>query len=434
MSSFSTLGVSLLYLLGNFIGGARANTVVSTRLPTKIPTKAPVKPSFPPVKVPYLVGQLVHFGNDIGLNVSLQGLLVGSSLALSSDGQILAVNAVPDAEGGSGKVLIYRFNNATRLWTPYGSPLVGPNHFGTQLALSRDSKTLAVTTYPQTLNDTSYVNVYHYVSNQWTQLGDTLQVSYNASKSVSLSSNGTILAIGSFGLYFGDEGRLDVYKWSGTAWIRLGKPLFGGLSPFEGWGYGVALSADGTTLASTGRNAEGSVSVFRRNKAGNWVAFGKEILCDYGTFLSQDFCVGDGEPSLSADGLQLSLSYTRRTVNYTSSSTFKFVFTKGFRVFGYNSTIKDWQQVGPSVNASGLELGTSISDSGTRVAVNGIYNVGYARVYQQAGTGSSARWLQVGKNINGGQRVTLSGDGSTIAVQMYLNESISFVRTYQVVA
>lgn len=417
---------------------------VHSTTPTKSSGHAPSnKPTPLPTSAIPPVGRLAKFGNVLGLNETLHGLSVGSSLALSFDGQILAVNAqenFPYSKDMSGKVLVYQFNSSTKLWMPYGSPLHGPNNFGNQLALSHDGKVLAVTTLSLTPNETSGVQVFHFESNEWTQRGTALQVSYNEFKSVALSSNGTILAIGSAA--FGGGGRVDVYQWSAGSWRRFGQQLDGGGSPFLAWGFMVTLSADGNTLASSGRVNGGAVSVFRRNTRGMWVAFGKDILCQYGTHTSSDFCVGDGTSTLSANGLRVSVSFTRETLTQYHNELIP-NFTKGFRVFDYNTTLQDWQQVGPSVNGSGLELGVSMSDAGTRIAVNGHEYGGYARVYysyqnptwhQQNGSGNSlsTQWIQVGQDLKTGRHVALSGDGNTLAVSYELNVNVSYVVTYRV--
>ena len=81
--------------------------------------------------------------------------------------------------------------------------------------------------------------------------------------SVSLSSDGTTLAIGAAGNdgSFKNSGHVRVYSWNGSSWNKLGADI-DGESADDNFGGSVSLSSDGTTLAvgATGNDGNGTNS------------------------------------------------------------------------------------------------------------------------------------------------------------------------------
>ena len=69
--------------------------------------------------------------------------------------------------------------------------------------------------------------------------------------SVSLSADGTIVAIGAFlndGVNGTDSGHVRIFKWNGSAWNQVGSDIDGDAA--GDWsGNSVSLSADGTIVA-----------------------------------------------------------------------------------------------------------------------------------------------------------------------------------------
>ena len=87
----------------------------------------------------------------------------------------------------------------------------------------------------------------------WNQLGNTIigeSAGDRAGSSVSLSSDGTVLAIGA---YENDgngnnSGHTRLYQWNGTAWVQLGNDIDGEYT-LDYSGCSVRLSSDGTLVA-----------------------------------------------------------------------------------------------------------------------------------------------------------------------------------------
>ena len=97
------------------------------------------------------------------------------------------------------------------------------------------------------------MRVYKYNGTAWTKLGADINgeaADDQSGYSVSLSSDGTIVAIGAhYNDGSGDAaGHVRVYKYNGTAWTKLGGDIDGeAVGDYSG--YSVSLSSDGTIVA-----------------------------------------------------------------------------------------------------------------------------------------------------------------------------------------
>ena len=248
--------------------------------------------------------------------------------------------------------------------TQVGSNLTGTNHHvWSSVALSNDGSIVAVS---WTTHDSNrgMVQVFQNVSNVWTQLGSDIlgQATENYFGSgVDLSSDGTIIAIGGMKHSSNNKnrnGHVQIYQWNGTAWVQLGADIVGN-NHIEEIGHKLSISSDGTVVAFGTYHNANLIRVYEWNGSA-WVQKGTDI-------------VGD----LSSDKFGRSLS----------------ISNDGTRIL-VGAPQKD--NLGPA---------------------NGSY--GYVSVYDWNGSA----WTQVGSNINGvvldnefGVAVSLSGDGSTLAV------------------
>jgi hypothetical protein len=116
------------------------------------------------------------------------------------------------------------------------------------------------------------VRLYQWSGAAWNQLGEDIdgEAEYDQSgDSVSLSSDGTIVAIGANGNdgNGGASGHVRLYQWSGAAWTQLGGDIDGEAAN-DMSGQSISLSSDGTIVAigavwndGNGSNA-GHVRVF----------------------------------------------------------------------------------------------------------------------------------------------------------------------------
>ena len=176
----------------------------------------------------------------------------GASVALSSDGQTLAVGAPYNDGNGSdaGHVRVYAWNGSA--WTRMGADIDGYSELGVSVALSSDGKTLAVGEYEydmMTSANNGRAMVYAWNGSAWTPrdsvLGDWGD-DY-AGFSLALSSDGQTLAVGSPG-HDSASGHVRVYAWNGSIWKKKGGDI-DGEAMLDFSGTSVALSSDGQTLA-----------------------------------------------------------------------------------------------------------------------------------------------------------------------------------------
>ena len=103
----------------------------------------------------------------------------GSSVALSSDGSTVAIGAhLNDGNGtDAGHVRIYK--NISGTWTQQGSDIDGENEgheSGWSVALSSDGSIVAIGADCNGFNDSNsgYVRVYKNTSGTWTQIGSDI--------------------------------------------------------------------------------------------------------------------------------------------------------------------------------------------------------------------------------------------------------------------
>jgi hypothetical protein len=209
----------------------------------------------------------------------------GRSVDLSSDGSILAFGAPNTTVNGSffaGKVKV--FENQNNTWVQRGADIEGDGaviKFGQSVSLSDDGNIVAVGQTGDPINsnptDTGRVKVYEFVNNQWVQLGNTIFGTMGRDEfgyQVSLSADGNILAIGTFG-----KGEVKVYELLNGVWTQIGNTLVGN-STGDLFGFSLSLTSDGNTLVVGARSINagpGSAYIFE-NQGGNWVLVHDPIL------------------------------------------------------------------------------------------------------------------------------------------------------------
>ncbi|MGI9555205.1 MAG: hypothetical protein ACR2M6_04435 [Vampirovibrionia bacterium] len=172
-----------------------------------------------------------------------QGDESGYSVSLSADGSVVAIGATLNDGANkidSGHVRVYRYNpNKTRAVTEQSASNYGPigwdrigddidgeavtDKTGTSVTLSADGSIVAIGATDnngQAGSDSGHVRVYEYNGSSWEQKGLDIDGEAQGDKSgnsVSLSADGSILAIGApFNSGNGDKsGHARVYKFTG---------------------------------------------------------------------------------------------------------------------------------------------------------------------------------------------------------------------------
>ena len=113
-------------------------------------------------------------------------------------------------------------------------------------------------------DNSGHVRVYNFDGNAWVQQGADIDGEAAGDRSglaVSLSSDGTTVAIGAYGNdgNGADSGHVCVYNFDGTAWVQQGADIDGEAAGDRvgSGGVSVSLSSDGSTVAIGARGNDG---------------------------------------------------------------------------------------------------------------------------------------------------------------------------------
>lgn len=265
-------------------------------------------------------GEWAQLGADIEGDSALD--YAGYSVALSADGKRVAVGNPTQFQPEKGIVKVYDWDGSN--WIRVGSPVVGrhlSDKFGRAVALSADGNRLAINApYDSTGGygfGTGVVRVYEWSNIDWVQIGEDLS-GKNAGdlfgSSIAFSADGKRIAANVPYPYWGNQTRdyVRVYEWSPGvmgqvgSWDRMGDDI-----EVEGWigrNHAISISGDGSRLAFTTRGNDdygrdyGQVRVFRWERTTSTWALMGNIMEPEGTKRSFGACI-----SLSGAGDRLAV-------------------------------------------------------------------------------------------------------------------------------
>ena len=343
----------------------------------------------------------------------------GWSVSIASDLNRVAIGAPRNDDAGSysGHVRVYQWNGS--VWTKLGADIDGEaanDNSGHSVSISSDGSRVAIGAIQNDGNgsESGHVRVYQWDGSDWTKLGadiDGEAVGDRSGSAVSLSSDGSILAVGAHNNgppgNQSNFGHVRIYRWNGSAWNRLGADIDGDACCSAG--KSVSLSSDGFSVAVGSSNY---VRVFKFIN-NSWIKQGSNIT---GETPGDNFGVS---VSLSSDGSRVAIGgYTNGGGGMNSGHV---------RIYDFNGS--SWVQAGADIDgeAAGDQSGysVSLSSDGSRLAIGAIENdgggdqSGHVRIYEF----KSGSWSQVGADINGGasgdnlgRSVSISSDGSRVAI------------------
>ena len=223
--------------------------------------------------------------NVISPTGASDGDAFGGAVALSADGKTLAVGALyADVAGKKDQGSVTVYGRSGKSWAEE-KVLVGDNGnaedwFGYSVALSADGNTLAVGAVYADVNgskDQGSVSVFARSGGAWA-LQKTLNISGgNAGDlfgyAVALSADGSTLAVGAISADVKanvDQGSVTVFARTGAAWKEQQVITLDNGAASGNFGWSVSLSTDGNTLAAGGPNqGAGKAAVFTRS-GGTW--------------------------------------------------------------------------------------------------------------------------------------------------------------------
>ncbi|MDA9781809.1 FG-GAP repeat protein [Schleiferiaceae bacterium] len=268
----------------------------------------------------------------------------------------------------------------------------------------------------------------HSNAQTWTQVGadiDGEAVDDWSGRSLSLSSDGNTVAIGAWHNdgNGSNAGHVRIYNYINGTWTQVGADI-DGEAAVDFSGVSVSLSSDGSTVAigayyNDGNGSKaGHVRIYK-NINGSWTQVGSDI---------------DGEAAGDFSGESVSLSSDGSTVAIGARKNYGNAPTAG-HVRIYKNTNGTWTQQGADIDGEAFydESGSSVSLSsdGSTVAIGAWLNdgnapmAGHVRIYENI----SGTWTQVGSDIDGealgdqsGVSVSLSSAGSTVAIGAWNND------------
>ena len=222
------------------------------------------------------------------------------SVSLSADGTVLAFGShLYDVNGNTndGRVRIYKYNSGTD-WTHRGDIIgIVDERVGefNSISLSADGTVIAVGGWAYSIPGTGMsqgrARVYKYNSGtEWTYRGEFVGTHQQegAGFSVSLSADGTVVAVGSpaYNSHISYVGRVRIYKYnSGTDWTWRGDLT--GTTGGQQIGYSTSISADGTLIAIGGPYVDGNyglgtVCMYKYNSVTDWTKRGEIMATQVG--------------------------------------------------------------------------------------------------------------------------------------------------------
>jgi hypothetical protein len=385
----------------------------------------------------------------------------GYSVSLSANGKIVAIGAIKnDNDNGndSGHVRVFEFLDQD--WTPKGNEILGesPNdRSGNSVSLSADGMIVAI---GAEFNGNSgqggfgHVRVYKFIlaENKWEKMGfdiDGKKENENSGHSVSLSADGSVVAIGTPFYDVGDSifdnrGIVRVYQIAKrNPWVQQGLNIQAGK---RGDLFGrkpnvnyISISGNGLVVAvgSPIYNAE-QVDVYEIDN-GFLKKRGGSILKDVGQKGTGLFDNFGFSVSLNHDGTALAVGatgYSAHGDNYNGDVSV-------YRYETNDQGIYDWHQYGSNIigngdyDLTGHSVCITDSNNSLRVAIgspsmtvtSGITHKGYVSIYDynasksDANNNGPAGWDRVGSIIEDGgfghefgYSVSMSLDGTIIAV------------------
>ena len=270
----------------------------------------------------------------------------------------------------------------------------------------------------------------------WTQVDGDIDgaAGDQSGGSVSMSSDGTRMAIGAYGAG-SYAGKVRVYSESGGTWTQVGGDIVGEANG-DFSGISVSMSSDGTRVAIGGHQnggggyGAGHVRVYSES-GGTWSQVGGDIDGEASGDMSGN------SVSMSSDGTRVAIGARANDGNGNNAGH--------VRVYEYDETKTSapakWTQVGGDIDSEAAGDGSggsvSMSSDGTRVAIGAKWNdgagsnAGHVRVYEydETKTSAPAKWTKVGGDIGGekagdysGNSVSMSSDGTRVAIGGHQND------------
>ena len=207
----------------------------------------------------------------------------GRRTRLSADGNTIAVAGFLNDGNGldSGHVRMYDWNGLS--WAQRGADIDGSSagdQSGYSIALSADGNTLAVGSLVNDTGgqDSGQTRIFDWNGAAWQQRGADIYGEAEgdiSSRGLSLSADGNTVAIGApYNDGIGDDaGHVRVYDWNGTVWLPRGLDIDGeNAGDFSGWS--ISLNGSGNIIAIGAVSDDGNGIDSGQTRVYEWLAAG----------------------------------------------------------------------------------------------------------------------------------------------------------------
>jgi len=374
------------------------------------------------------LAQWIQVGDDIDGEVMNDQS--GTSVALNATGNIVAIGTPFNDDNGSRSGYVRVFINQSGEWEKIGADINGNlsnSNSGYSVSISNDGTIVAIGAPDADANgfESGHVRIFENIAGNWMQIGDDIvgeAFSDHSGFSVSLSGDGTTVAIGApdnEGSDGGNPGQVRVYENQAGSWVQIGEDIDGEVAE-DNSGFSLALSDNGAVVAigapfNDGTDMDaGQVRIYK-NEAGSWEQVGDDI---------------DGEAMNDRFGTSVALS---------SDGTIVAIGARDNNSIGHVRVLQNqsenWIQIGNDIDGESIgdRFGSSVSlsEDGTIVAIGAPFNnaagseKGRVKLYKN----QSGSWTQIDMSIDGehvgdrfGTSVSLSADGSIVAIGAPLND------------
>jgi hypothetical protein len=354
----------------------------------------------------YSIGQWTQIGQDI--DGSNSGDLFGYSVDINDNGSIIVVGSPQsDVYGLSniGQVKVYENINGN--WVLKGNVINGDstvNSFGQVVQISADGTVIAACGLLSKNGFFSQTKVYVFNNNQWIQVGQTIEgdsidsSSNIISLSLSLSSNGKIIAIGSNRGY----GKVVTYKNISGTWYKIGQAIPGN-ETIQAFGISISLNANGTILAIGAYN----IARIYEYQNGYWIQIGNNI----------------------GPGIKISLNANGDILSSSGNA--------GISIYQYDNFI--WNKI--HYFASSLGNVCKLNNNGDKIAIGNPDGYGASHVYEN----NNGSWTRINNIIFGealddesGFSIGINSSGSIVVIgapyndgdTTYMDDNRGHVRIY----
>ena len=203
-----------------------------------------------------------QIGSNIAVALTNKNTDKTDCLAISQDGNIVAIGSNEDGTSSQGAVRVYEYDSGTNSWSQLGSTILGENaydEFGISVDMTDDGSVIIVGAWKNddTGGSDGNARVFEYSNGSWTQVGDNIipNTSDNDPKyfgiTVRVSGNGEFFAVNGYQSQNPagqtQSGETRVYRRDGDSFTQIIDTIYGSTADFFGWQ--IFLNTDGSVFA-----------------------------------------------------------------------------------------------------------------------------------------------------------------------------------------